>query len=552
MGSFFVRFTVPKKNIGAIMDWLSVLDDRLLPDADPALTLVPGREGQFWLEQVLLLTKCLLNVMRAPVFRPIYIIRCDPYSSEEGRWEALCQLPDPTLVPPLIFKNICQLSLRLGKWMCDADVESTIDRNLVFAMIEREALQVFNRNLTNGKSTFQILRVAHDLAIPYRALPGGVFQLGWGANARYIDRSTTDRDSGIGMRWSRNKHLSAQILQQGGLPVPIHLCVTSVEDARRAAESLGYPVVVKPVDLERGEGVSVDVDAESLDAAFDLAREVSPTKTVLIEQQVAGVCHRLFVAGGQLLYVSKRQPLGVYGDGKSTIKELVEVEYTLQRRKPTWSRSKIQLLDEVALGMLKRQGWTPEGIPPAEQFIALRRIESTALGGSSMDVTDLIHPENVRLAVAATRLFGLEVAGIDIMTKDIAQPWHANSAVITEVNFAPLLGGRVSLKYIGEYLSRLIKDGGRIPLYAYEGGLSAKEGASRRWRELRANGIAAFLVDDMDVLDHKGEVYAMAATSLAERVDALLLNRQVGAIIIFSPSLYNQEWLENIGVIIIR
>ena len=45
--------------------------------------------------------------------------------------------------------------------------------------------------------------------------------------------------------------------------------------------------MVKPSDLERGEGVTVgDVQADNLEAAFNRAVKRSPSKRVLIEQQV--------------------------------------------------------------------------------------------------------------------------------------------------------------------------------------------------------------------------------------------------------------------------
>lgn len=549
---FTAKFAVPVANVGAIIPWLSVLDEQWASDGVSAPILVSGEEGKFWLEQVLLLTSRLLHVVRAPVFNRIEIVQCHRSTLSDEHWEASCRLPDPNLVTPAIFQRLCQLAFKLGRWMATADVASTADRNRLFAVIEREVLQVIPGALSNGKSTFHVVRSAHNLGIPYRALPGGVFQLGWGAHARYVDRSSTDGDSGMGMRWSRSKLLGAQILRRGALPAPTHFAVSSYKEAEVVAEQLGYPVVVKPVDCERGEGVSVDVDKESLQAAFTLAFDLSPSKTVLVERQVGGVCHRLFVASGKLLYVSKRQPLGVYGNGAATIRELVAAEYEAQQSKPPWSRTKIKPLDDMALGELRRQGWDPDQVPPADRFIALRRIESTALGGSAQDVTDFVHPENARLAVATAELFGLDVAGVDLMTEDIAQPWHANGAVITEVNFSPLLGGRVSLQYIGEYLSRVLKDGGRIPLYAYQGGPSCGDRAERHWRELRANGIAAFLVSDKEVIDHKAEIYAMAAANLADRVDALLMNREVGAIVIYSTLQGDHKWFEPLGLTPIR
>ena len=93
----------------------------------------------------------------------------------------------------------------------------------------------------------------------------------------------------------------------------------------------------------------------------------------------------------------------------------------------------------MAIQMLSRQRLTADSVPEKRKFVALRRIETTAWGGVDEDVTSSLHPDNVKVAVDASKLFGLEVAGIDIVSPNITQPWHSNGAIINEVNFAPLL-----------------------------------------------------------------------------------------------------------------
>ena len=130
---------------------------------------------------------------------------------------------------------------------------------------------------------------------------------------------------------SQSKALSVRALHLAGLPAPVHEVVTSLDAARSVAERLGWPVVVKPVDLDRGEGVSVDVDAARLEPAFEEALRLSPAKHVIVERQVEGVCHRLFMAHGRLLYAVKRLPMSVEGDGVTDIAGLVEAELARQR-----------------------------------------------------------------------------------------------------------------------------------------------------------------------------------------------------------------------------
>jgi D-alanine-D-alanine ligase-like ATP-grasp enzyme len=541
----------PKMKPGTLNAWLTILEaptDQALPVGLSGTNPSATDDGQIWLQQVLTLAQGLLHVLRIPLFDPVDIVQCRRTAPASEHWEAVCRVPDPSLLTRPLFEGVLKLAFRLAVWASKADAESTADRERFFQMIEKDVVRAFAKAKPNGKSTFEVLRVAHSLGVPYLPLPNGAFQLGWGRHARRIDRSTTDRDSAMGMYWTQNKLLTAQLLRQAGLPGPAHAGVKSLERAREVAERFGYPVVVKPADLERGEGVSVDVRAEGLEAAFNEAHKRSPGKLVLVEQQAPGVCHRLFIAAGKLLYAVKRLPIGVYADGRSTIRALVAAECAVQQRLPPWKRSGIQPLDELALHMLQRQGWQPETVPQAGQFVALRRIETTAWGGVDEEVTHTIHPDNVSAAIAAAQVFGLEVAGVDMISRNIQQPWHANGAVINEVNYAPLLGGgEISRRYIGEYLARLLKDRGQIPIHVYAGDKDACSKGKTHYEALRAAGIDAYLVDEHGTLDSRGNPCVITASSMETRVRALLMRQDVQALVLLAPASDTSGWLDRLA-----
>lgn len=494
-------------------------------------------DADLWLEEVLSLTLNLLHTARIPVFDPIRVLKCSPDADKPPLWRGVCTVLDPVWVPTKTMTELLTQAFKLAEWACKADIHRVCDRASFFQFIEQGPLALLSSTRSRGKSTFELLRVAHRLSIPYRPLFGGIYQLGWGRHARRMDRSTTDSDSTIGMGMARDKSLTAQLLREAGLPAPVHGRATSLAQGQEIAQRLGYPVVVKPTDLERGEGVAVDVEQDSFEDAFHQAFEKSPTHTVLVERQVPGVCHRLFMVAGTLIYAVKRLPMGVYGDGCSCIADLVRAECERQQQRAPWLRSGIQPLDAIGLGQLQRQGWAPEGIPAVGQFVALRRIETTAWGGVDEDVTRTIHPENVAAAIRATRLFGLEVSGVDFMSPDITQPWHANGAVINEVNYAPLLGGGdISRKHIPDYLSRILKDKGRIPIQLCVGGDDAWAQAREQWASWRERGVAAYLTDEKQTWDGQGQAFTMVTKSLKNRVQGLLLNLDVGALVVVCTS----------------
>ena len=518
---------------GSALVWLEVLDEELAVSAVRAGAFVPGSKGQQWLEVILGFSTALLQVLRFPIFEAMRIQSCQENPGTEQKWKAICERPDPLLIPPKVFEGVLKASFKLATWCATANPDSSADRERFFKFIETEAKRAFASVMARGKSTIEVLRVAQQLNIPYFPLPGGAFQVGMGSAGCRIDRSTTAKDSALGMHWTKSKALTAQFLRQGGLPAPRHVAVNSIDQAKKASEHIGFPLVVKPLDLERGEGVTVDVQADNLEAAFNEAVKRSPSKMALIERQVAGVCHRLFVLDAKLLYAVRRLPIGVYADGRSTIRDLVSAECQAQHRIPPWKRSGIRPLDDLAMHMLLRQGWTDESIPEAGRFVALRRIETTAWGGVDKDVTETIHPDNVKAAIEASKLFGLQVAGVDIISQDITQPWHNNGAIINEVNYAPLLGGgEISRSYIPTFLKALIRDEGRIPIHVHVGGSAALEAAQVEWKGLVNSGFRAALVSSQQTLLSDGQPKIMPLAGLYARCRSLILSPDIDVLVL--------------------
>jgi cyanophycin synthetase len=242
----------------------------------------------------------------------------------------------------------------------------------------------------------------------------------------------------------------------------------------------------------------------------------------------------LFICAGRLLYAVKRLPIGVYADGQSTVAELVEQAWLQQEMLPPWKRSGLKPLDDTAKKMLALQGLEVDSVAPVGAFVALRRIETSASGGVDEEVTQTLHPENLRLALAAADIFGLDVAGIDIMSPDITQPWWENGAVINEVNFAPLLGGgEISRRYLGHYLHRMLPAKGRIKVEVFVGGEAAWQAAEKHWQKQCDAGIATFLTNSTQTLDAQGDRLCLVKhIGMNARLRALILRREVQALVV--------------------
>jgi cyanophycin synthetase len=394
-----------------------------------------------------------------------------------------------------------------------------------------------------GKSTFQVMRVAHQMKIPFMHLGGGVHQLGWGKHLQLIDRSATLADAAMGARVAQDKAISALFLRRAGLPVGSHQLVKTQADALAAAQRLGWPVVVKPADRERGEGVTVQVrDDAALLKAFELAMQMSKSGRILVEKHVEGVCHRLFVAHGKLLYAVKRWPRSVFGDGVHTVDALLEQAQTRNNEQPPWLRDAPLPLDAATLQALKAQGLDGSSVPASGQRIHLRDIESTQWGGWDEEVTDHLHPDNLAMALQAAQLLGLSVAGVDVISSDITVPWHQNGAIINEVNHAPLLGGgEISRRYIPEFLRGLMQGDGRIPIEVFVGGAQALQMAMDRMAELALTQSGIYLTSHdstccSNEIGQAPEPVHLTCQGLTARVKALLMDRKVAVLLVVAPT----------------
>ncbi|MFH1113066.1 MAG: cyanophycin synthetase [Pseudomonadota bacterium] len=329
-----------------------------------------------------------------------------------------------------------------------------------------------------GPSTRSIVDAALKRGIPVRRLnDGSLVQLGHGARQRRVMAAETDRTGTIAQEIAQDKQLTKMVLRAAGVPVPAGSTVENAEEAWTAANDIGLPVTVKPSDGNQGKGVSVMLTTEEqVRKAFEAAAQRS--STVLVEENVKGKDYRLLVVGGRLVAAAWRVPAHVVADGIHTIAELVEKENSDPRRGDHHALPLSRIpLDDISSAVLADQGLTPESIPPAGTVVLIRRNANLSTGGTSVDVTDTVHPVNASFAVAAAKSVGLDIAGVDIVTEDISVPLDDQGGKVIEVNAAP--GLRMHLapsegrgRPVGESIVDMLFPGGstgRIPIVAVTG-----------------------------------------------------------------------------------
>ncbi len=289
-----------------------------------------------------------------------------------------------------------------------------------------------------GPSTGAIVEEARRRGIPVRRLNNySLVQLGLGRNLHRIQATLTDSTSAIGVEIAQDKDDTKRVLENIGLPVPKGDVVRTVDGAVEVADDIGYPVILKPIAANHGRGISGRIGDESqLRAAWEFSSAVG--SRIVVEQFAEGRDHRVLVVNGKVVAAAERVPAHVIGDGKRTISQLIEIGNQDTRRGHGHTKMLTRLPgDRATQEYLAKSDRTLDTVPPKDEFVALRQTANLSTGGTSIDRTDEMHPDNITACEMAAGVVGLDIAGIDILTPDISIPFRENNSVIIEVNAGP-------------------------------------------------------------------------------------------------------------------
>lgn len=398
--------------------------------------------------------------------------------------------------------------------VCALDGEFDLDRRL-------DALKRLVRRTALGPTTRALVEEAKRRGIPVMRLDEkSLIQLGHGRFQQRIRASITGRTSLVAADIASDKNRTKQLLSEGGITVPRGAVVRSIEDAVRAAKRLGYPLVTKPLDGNHGRGVTIGVENEAqLRFGFSEAQAQCRGRDVIVEQFFPGNDHRILVVGGKMVAVAERIPAQVVGDGVSTIRQLVaEVNRDPRRgdgHENVMTRIRIDALVEEFLG---RSGLAPDSIPEAEQIVQLRATANLSTGGTAVDRTNEIHPDNAEIARRAAMIVGLDVAGVDFVCPDISRSIRETGGGVIEVNAAPGLRMHIepsegAPRDVARPIIEMLFPRGRpnrVPIIAITG-TNGKSTVARMTKHiLRYTGCAVGLTSTTgvyinDILTHEGD-----------------------------------------------
>ncbi len=327
----------------------------------------------------------------------------------------------------------------------------------------QKLILLFKQQAPSGINTLRFLQAAHDEGVPWRHVANNVYQFGWGSRSRWLDSSFTDETPRISAGLARDKLACSRVLRSAGLPVLRHRQVVSEEQALATADALGYPVVVKPADLDGGRGVFTQLQTPSaVQRAYSEAAKLS--KRILVEKHFEGNDYRLQVYKGEVFWVVHRRPAYVIGDGKTSIESLIQFVNHEREHAPYDFRveqgMKPIIVDDEVQGWLAKQDLAISSIPMEGQHVRLRGAANVGSGGTREPVLQKAHPDNLALASRAAQVMRLDLAGIDLLIPDISRSWYETGAAICEVNGQPQMSPPLH-QFI---LSRLVKKKGRVPV----------------------------------------------------------------------------------------
>lgn len=289
-----------------------------------------------------------------------------------------------------------------------------------------------------GPSTGSIVDEAISRKIPWiRLNKSSLVQLGYGKNQVRFRATMTERTNSIAVDIACNKEETKRLLQDAAIPVAKGVTISDPEGVRDAVRHVGFPLVFKPLDGNHGKGATINVQTiEEAVAAFEYAQKYS--RRVIIERFITGYDFRILVIDHKMVAAALRVPAHITGNGTNTVQELIDMENQDPRRGYGHENVLTEItVDRDTLDLLAKKNYTLDTVVPDCEIVYLKSTANLSTGGTSIDVTDLVHPENVFTCERISRVIGLDICGIDIMAPNLTHPFSENGGVVLEVNAAP-------------------------------------------------------------------------------------------------------------------
>lgn len=315
---------------------------------------------------------------------------------------------------PVVFRTL--VSLGAAKEVREPD-----ERTLLLARVIWEEAKVRNIQMTELRLFglprnifYATLPSGESLVFEGMPLPEASFEQAW---------------------WLDNKAEMKKRFEALGIPVAKGGSAFTLSEAKKIFNRIGKPVIAKPYSGSGSRHTTLHIQTdEELTKGFESAKQLAPF--ALIEEELVGPVFRATVVDGKLAGVLRRDPPHVMGDGKSTIEELIAEANTHPARGGPYF-SKLSITPEALLE-LSWQELTPTSVPKAGRRVTLHQKVNWSLGGTTKDVTDETHPDNIAVFEKVAEVLKAPLVGLDFIISDMSRSWkEVERAGVIECNSMP-------------------------------------------------------------------------------------------------------------------
>lgn len=239
-----------------------------------------------------------------------------------------------------------------------------------------------------------------------------------------------------------HKGLARNLLSENGIPIPPGCFISAADRAQALGEAsrIGYPLVVKPAQGQKGRAITTDIrsDAELKEAIERGFASPYGRNGVILERCIPGSDYRFFASKDKVISVVRREPASVVGDGVSTLAALVEEANAVRSANPYLARYPLRIESKLVGELLRKQGVDTGTVLKYGQRVRVSSVANLSQGGTSYEVRDSTHRTLRKLAVEAVRAIpGLAYGGVDLILEDHRKPIDSQDAAVIEVNARP-------------------------------------------------------------------------------------------------------------------